>query len=199
MAIDRLDEKLADKLKISGNIKLTACSISEFDELMVKIETLRNNCPTMEMDVSVQWEIMATIPDACNEGQNVNKLVFKGIRKFLVIVKAIRDFEKNLNDMLNKDRSPDKYGKYDFSCTINLKIEKKDKEAKRVLEDSTQLKMFGPLVIPDKDDDKRQFIEDNKKLFESLIPDGDDIEKITFTHRQDGVEGETVELNAKIT
>jgi hypothetical protein len=197
MAIDRLEEKLADKLKISGNIKLTATSVKEFDELMVKIETLKQNCPTMEMVVSAQWEVGATIPSACNEGKNINKLVFKGIRNFLQIVKAIRDFENNLNEMLNKIKNSDEYAKYAFSCTISLKIEKKDKEAKRVLEDSTQLKMFGPLVIPDKDDDKRQFIEDNKKLFESLMPDGKEIEKITFTHRQDGVEGETVELNAK--
>lgn len=75
-------------------------------------------------------------------------------------------------EMLNKDRTDGEKGKYDFSCTINLKIEKKDKEAKKVLEDSTQLKMFGPIVIPDRDDAKRQFIEDNKKLFESLLPDG---------------------------
>ncbi len=34
----------------------------------------------------------------------------------------------------------------------------------------------------------------NIKLFESLMPDGKEIEKITFTHLQGGVEGETVEL-----
>lgn len=77
MSTDRLDEKLADKLKISGNIKLIATSISEFDELMVKIETLKNNCPTMDMDVSAQWEIPASGP--WSEGKVITKFTTKNV------------------------------------------------------------------------------------------------------------------------
>lgn len=169
---DRLDEKLADKLKLSGNIKLTATSVKEFDELMVKIEKLKQDFPSFEMDAVAQWEVGATIIDACNEGKNVNKLTFKGIRDFLKIVSAIRKYENDMLEVFNKDiKTEDKWKKYgQFSCTISLKLEKKDKEAKAVLEDSNQLRLFGPFIVPKDEKERRDFFEQNVDLIKDFLP-----------------------------
>ncbi len=182
--IKMLDEKLADSLKLTGNIKLTAKSVKEFDELMVKIERLKQDFPSFEMDAVAEWEIRATIPDACNEGINICKLTFKGIRNFLKIVHTIRKYENDMLEFFNRDRKQDEKWKQfgQFSCAISLKLEKKDKEAKRALEDSAQLRLFGPFIVPSDESEKRKFIEENRKLFEDFLPDGEKISNINIKH-----------------
>jgi len=67
---------------------------------------------------------------------------------------------------------------YVFSATIKLKLERKNKDAERALKEK-EMDFFS--ILSD----------------EHFKVEVQEFDKMTFTHRQDGIEGETVELNVK--
>ena len=86
--------------------------------------------------------------------------------------KSLQDFEKLVRMIHGNEEN---FIDYVFSATIKLKLEKKDKEAERALKEK-EMDFFSPLS------DEHYKVEVQE------------FDKITFTHRQDGVEGNTVEL-----
>jgi hypothetical protein len=86
--------------------------------------------------------------------------------------KSLQEFEKLVRTIHGNEEN---FIDYVFSATIKLKLEKKDKEAERALKEK-ELDFFSLLS------DEHYKVE------------AQEFEKITFTHRQNGVEGETVEL-----
>jgi len=89
--------------------------------------------------------------------------------------KSLQEYEKLIRTIHGNEEN---FIDYVFSATIKLKLEKKDKDAVRALKER-ELDFFSPLS------------DGNFKV------EVQEFEKITFTHRQDGIEGETVELNVK--
>ena len=83
--------------------------------------------------------------------------------------KSLQEFEKLIRMIHGNEEN---FIDYVFSATIKLKLEKKDKDAERALKEK-ELDFFSPL---------------SDELYKV------EMQKFAFTHRQNGVEGETVEL-----
>jgi len=175
---------IADKIKLISTKLLTAKNVDEVDELLVEMKQLFEENSRYSADVNIQWE---RVPG--EDMTETHTIKFKSLQEFGKLVGAIRANEENFID-------------YVFSATIKLKLEKKDKEAERALKEK-EMDFFQEMTAKDMLDkgeklideamelqNKIQFIEDNKKLIEDFMPDGKEIDKITFTHRQDGIEGE---------
>ena len=83
--------------------------------------------------------------------------------------KSLQEFEKLVRMIHGNEEN---FIDYVFSATIKLKLERKDKEAERALREK-ELDFFSPL---------------SDELYKV------EMQTFAFTHRQNGVEGETVEL-----
>jgi hypothetical protein len=83
--------------------------------------------------------------------------------------KSLQEFEKLIRMIHGNEEN---FIDYVFSATIKLKLEKKDKDAERALKEK-ELDFFSPL---------------SDELYKV------EMQKFAFTHRQNGVEGETMEL-----
>ena len=189
-----MEDKLADKIMLRDTKQLIAKSILEFDALMIKIEDFRKTYPALEMNAVAEFSTMHTKLQC--ESTDTRKLTAKRIIDWHEFVNRVREIENELLEAINKDRPKDVDPiEYVFDCTVTLKIEKKDKEAQRVLDDPMQLKMFGPLIIPEEDKDRIKFVKDNKHLFDGLKPDGKEISEINFKH----VNTDTGEVTGEVT
>jgi hypothetical protein len=104
----------------------------------------------------------------------------------------LQDFEKLVRTIHGNEEN---FIDYLFSATIKLKLEKKDKEAERALKEK-EMDFFQQMT-------PNEILEQGTKFINEIIErqkkieDVQEFERITFLHRQDGVEGETVEFNAK--
>lgn len=149
---------IAEKLTVRDTFEIVAKSITEFDALMVEIKKKQEQYPYRNMDIVCEWN------HPFFDGSDKRVLSYKNvpINGFSMLVNTIREAEDDVISYLNKDKIDDSLKIVPvFSCSVKLRIEKKDKPAQQALEDDKQLALFAPLGL-----------SDNQKLFDSLITDG---------------------------
>jgi len=154
--------KIADKLSIRGTQVLTAKNIIEFDELMVYVADYIESYPTHVAKVSVDFARDTYIPNCTFMTTIKGQIIandLKSKESFLQFISQIREAENNFLLQILKSVNGEQF--YSFSCTVTLKVESKDKNAKRMLE-SHQLEIFAP-VKPVK------YIIDDERIFLKAI------------------------------
>jgi hypothetical protein len=194
-------DKLAETLVVRDTFEISAKSIQEFDALMIEIQKKQEQFPQFSMDITCEWETMDT--GLVVDGTDKRTIKAKKLQpdKWAPFMNRIRKAEEEILTYLNAGKEEDQEKTIPvFSCNVKLRIEKKDKEAQKALEDADQLYLFTPYkAVRDMDDkERKEFIEQNNGLFQRLMPDGENISKVTFTHiKEDGSKGNEVVLNAK--
>jgi hypothetical protein len=123
---------MAEKLRVGSKIYLSASSIEDFDDLSFKIAELISAYPFHKLNATAEWKWFASVSYECLES---HKLSAKEINDWADFVTLIQD------------REP--IGETDFSCRVELVVEKKDKFAKSFLENH-QLDLFDSKEIDEK-------------------------------------------------
>lgn len=167
-------DKLAEKLTVKGTFEISAKSVSEFDSLMIEIKKKQEQFVCFSLDVTCKWEY------GFYEGSDSRILKVKSVPDdgWDKLVNHIRDIETQVITYLNKDKPADEEGIVPvFSCNAKLKIEYKDKEAQKALEDDKQLVMFAPIDLI-----KKQYDEKFDLIVKDMKPDGANVGTINFTH-----------------
>jgi hypothetical protein len=190
-------ETLAEKLTVRSVFEISTKSVLSFDALMVEIQKKQEEFPQFSMDIIAEWETMNTKMMMKGSDKRILKIQDLPSESWGMFVSRIRAIENEIITYLNESNTEDQPKTVPiFSCNVKLKIEKKDKEAQKALEDPNQLQLFAPMkpVKHMNDQERKQFVEDNKHLFESIKPDGKDVSSVTF---QKIGGGEPIELKAK--
>ena len=117
---------IASKIKLSSSKSLVAKGVEEIDELLVEIKQLFEENPRYSADVDIEW--LRFVGEDITESHRIK---FKAIVDFGIVVDTIRRNEENFLD-------------YDFSASIKLKLEKKDKLAEQALKEK-ELDFFSPV------------------------------------------------------
>lgn len=162
---------IAGSFKLSSTKVLTAKSVNEIDELLVEMKKLFEENSRYSADVSIQWE---RIPD--EDIAEIHVIKFKSLQDFEKLVRMIHGNEENFINYL-------------FSATFKLKLEKKDKEAERALKEK-EMDFFQPMTPIEMLEKGEKLLNESFEI-QNKIMEVQEFEKMTFTHRQDGVEGET--------
>lgn len=172
-------DPLAEKLTVKDTFEISAKSVAEFDALMIEIQKKQEQFPQFSMDISCKWE-------HGHNQKDVRTLAVKSVpndAKWDVFVNHLRKIENQVITNLNEGREEDDSKIMPtFSLNAKLKIELKDKEAQKALEDAEQLYLFTPYkAVKDMDESERKkFVEENKG-FQKVMLDGQGINSVTFT------------------
>jgi hypothetical protein len=196
-------DKLAEKLTVRSTFEISAGNVREFDALLLKIKKKQEQFIAFTLDVTCKWETMQTHIGPV-DGMDTRQLTVKKLPSdmWALFVNRVRSVENEIITYLNKGKPVDEEGVVPvFSCNAKLRIEKKDKEAQKALEDDRQMVLFSPYIKPETDDEIdeiKEFLEQNKRLIESLKPDGDNITSVKFQRMDKGLAvGEPVELTSR--
>jgi hypothetical protein len=195
--IKKESEPLADKLTVRGTFEISATRVQELDSLLLEIKKKQEQFFFFSLDVTCKWETMQThIESVDGIDQRIVKIKNLPADHWSVFVCRIRDIETEVITYINRGKQENEQGVVPvFTCSAKLKIEYKDKEAQKVLENDKQLELFRPIDIQEK-----RYHEEVAKFIDEMKPDGKNIESITFTHiREDGSRGEEVELSTTPT
>jgi aromatic ring-cleaving dioxygenase len=208
-------EKLAEKLTVRDTFEISAKSIVEFDTLMVEIQKKQEQFPQFRMDIVCEWDTME-IHIGPVDGNDKRQLKVKNLHsdQWNMFVNRVRKIENEIITYLNERKKEDEEKTIPiFSCNVKLRIELKDKEAERAIQEPEQLALFTPVgdlaqsyfrekelkkkIYEIEDSERKEFIKQNN-IFKDLKSDGKNIEKITFQKIENGVTiGDSVELTAK--
>ena len=195
MSDKKESDVLAEKITVRDTFEISTKSVLSFDALMVEIQKKHEEFSIRTLDIVCEWDTME-VHIGPVEGNDKRQLKVKSLSSDMwgMFVNRVRKIESQIVTYLNEGKAEDDPKTEPvFSCNVKLKIEKKDKEAQKALEDPRQLLLFAPIDL-----DKKRYHKDMDRILNDIKPDGKNIELVTFQKVEHGVPvGEPVELKAK--